>query len=104
MSLRKPMSLGELKNGLSTNNAKLKLIDIRSTDEYNKMHIPAAENIPVELLADASALFTKDDLIVCVCNKGHERSQSAAELLVNAGFENTYYLEGGTVGWFAPIP
>lgn len=101
MTLRKPISLTELKTLLKSGMSELKLIDIRTAEEYNKLHIPTAENIPVEKLIDASASFAKDDRIVCVCNKGHERSQSAAELLVNNGFKNTYYLEGGMVGWFA---
>lgn len=101
MTLRKPISLSELKTLLKSGKPNLKLIDIRTAEEYDKMHIPTAENIPVEKLIDASALFAKDDLIVCVCNKGHERSQSAAESLVNNGFENIYFLEGGVLGWFA---
>ena len=85
-------------------NIPVKLIDIRTVAEFNKLHIPVAENIDAEYLKNGMSLFSKDDTIVCVCNKGHERSQNAAEFLYNNGFENTFYLEGGTVGWFAPGP
>jgi len=80
---------------------KLKMIDIRSKDEYEKQHIPHAINIPSEYLAKELATFNEEDTIVCICNHGKERSQQAAEFLNNAGFNNTFYLEGGTFGWDA---
>lgn len=77
----------------------LKMIDIRSRDEYEKQHIPEAINIPSEDLAKELAAFNEEDTIVCICNHGKERSQQAADLLNNAGFKNACYLEGGTFGW-----
>jgi chromate transporter len=81
-------------------NAVVKLVDIRSAAEYAKLHVPDAINIPVEELKAQQQSFSKDDVIVCICNHGKERSQQAAELLYNSGFENTYYLTGGTASWF----
>jgi rhodanese-related sulfurtransferase len=78
----------------------VKLIDIRSMEEYKTPHIPEVINIPSENLAKEFAAFNEDDIIVCVCNHGKERSQQAAELLYNAGFKNTFYLQGGTTGWY----
>lgn len=101
MSEKKLITLIELRNLLASNNASLKIIDIRSPEEYIKLHIPAAENIPAEELLNKLTSFSKDNTIICVCNKGHERSQNAAAFLVSNGFENSFYLEGGTLGWFA---
>ena len=81
-------------------NAAVKLVDIRSAAEYDKLHVPDAINIPVEELETKQQSFSKDDVIVCICNHGKERSQQAAELLYNSGFKNTYYLTGGTALWF----
>jgi rhodanese-related sulfurtransferase len=78
---------------------RLKMIDIRSKEEYEKLHIPEAINIPAEDLAKKLTSFNKDDTIVCVCTYGKERGQQAAELLSDAGCKNAFYLEGGTVGW-----
>jgi rhodanese-related sulfurtransferase len=64
------------------------------------LHIPYVVNIPSEKLQDVLTDFRKNDTIICVCNHGKERSKQAAELIYNAGFENTFYLEGGTSGWF----
>ena len=82
-----------------TQSDKIKMIDIRSKEEYEKQHIPQVINIPSEDLAKELATFNKEDTIVCICNHGKERSQQAAEFLNNAGFKNAFYLEGGTSGW-----
>jgi rhodanese-related sulfurtransferase len=82
-----------------TQSGQVRMIDIRSVEEYEKLHIPEARNIPAENLAQELPAFKEDDTIICICNYGKERSQEAAELLANAGFKNTFYLEGGTMGW-----
>jgi rhodanese-related sulfurtransferase len=79
---------------------KVKLIDIRSIEEYERSHIPDVVNIPSENLASQLAEFDKEDTIVCVCNYGKERSQQAAGFLSDAGFKNSFYLQGGTAGWY----
>jgi len=79
---------------------KVKLVDIRSMEEYKTLHIPEVINIPAENLAGELAAFNEEDTIVCICNHGKERSQQAAELLYNAGFKNAFYLQGGTTGWY----
>ena len=78
---------------------KVKLIDIRSVEEYKKLHVPEAINIPAENLPEKLGTFDEGETIVCICNHGKERSRQAAELLYNAGFKNTFYLQGGTTGW-----
>ena len=85
---------------LQQTNAIVKMVDIRSPEEYEKLHIPKVMNIPAEDLSDNLIVFDKEDAIVCICNQGRERSQQAAELLFNAGLTNTFYLIGGTTGWF----
>ena len=62
---------------------------------------PVAINIPAEELINQLSSFKKEDIIVCVCNHGKERSQQAAEMLHASGFGNTFYLTGGTAAWFA---
>ena len=79
--------------------SEAKLVDIRTIEEYEKLHIPGVKNIPAENLSNELKTFNKEDIIVCICNHGQERSQQAAEFLYNAGFKNTFYLQGGTSGW-----
>ena len=97
--MRNPITkqkIEELKNG----GVLIKMIDIRSNEEYQKSHIPGVINIPAETLTAEIAQFSKDETIICICNHGKERSQKAAETLYNLGFTNTFYLEGGISGWF----
>jgi rhodanese-related sulfurtransferase len=78
----------------------VKLVDIRTAAEYEKQHVTGSIHIPTEQLSNAFSSFDKNDTIVCICNYGKERGQQAAELLHNAGFENTYYLKGGAAEWY----
>ena len=86
---------------LQEENKSVKLVDIRSAAEYEKLHLPGTENIPAEDLPDRLIPLAKDHTIVCICNKGHDRSQNAAEFLYNNGFVQSFFLEGGTIGWLA---
>ena len=86
---------------MSQQNSFIKLIDVRTPEEYEKLHIPGAVNMSTETIAGNSADFTANDTIVCVCTKGLERSQNAAETIASMGFTRVYYLEEGTIGWFA---
>ena len=63
------------------------------------MHVPGAVNIPAETLAGTNIKLAANDTIVCICNKGQERSQHAAETIAAMGFAHVYYLEDGTFGW-----
>ena len=85
---------------LSNKQTTVKLVDIRSATEYLKNHIAESINIPAEELQNSTKLFAGTDTIICICNHGKERSQKAAETLYNLGFTHTFYLEGGTAGWF----
>lgn len=79
----------------------VKLIDIRPAAEYEKMHVPGSLNMPAETITDNIAKFDTHDTIVCICTKGLERSQHAAETISAIGFANVFYLEDGAVGWLA---
>lgn len=83
---------------LRSTGVPVKMIDIRSDEEYQKLHIPGVLHISAETLADEISEFSKDKKIICICNHGKERSQKAADTLYSLGFTNTFYLEGGTSG------
>jgi hydroxyacylglutathione hydrolase len=97
--MRKPITKNEIEE--LQQNIPVKFIDIRSVQEYEKQHAPVAINIPAEELNNHLSSFKKEDTIICICNHGKERSQQAAEMLYTSGFENTFYLTGGTAAWFA---
>jgi rhodanese-related sulfurtransferase len=98
--MQQPISKQKIKK-LQEQNNEVKLIDIRTTAEYEKMHVPGSLNMPAETIPENITKFTPNDTIVCICNKGQERSQNAAETIAAMGFANVFYLEDGTVGWLA---
>lgn len=61
------------------------LVDVRTADEYAGGHIPTAENIPFDIIADNLPTENREDLIVVYCRSGR-RSAVAAETLRNLGF------------------
>lgn len=82
-------------------NKSVRLIDIRPAGEYEKMHVPGSVNMPTDTIAENISEFSANDTIVCVCTKGLERSQIAADSFAAMGFTKVFYLEEGAVGWLA---
>ena len=96
--MQQPITRDEVKK-LQQQNQAVRLVDIRTTEEYEKLHVPGAVNMPAATIADNITKFAANDTIVCICNKGQERSQNAAEKIAALGFAHVYYLQEGTAGW-----
>ena len=72
------------------------LIDVRTSDEYNREHIPYAVNIPLDQIETIN--YQKDTTIIVYCQSGM-RSREAVNKLVNMGYTNLYDLDGGLLNW-----
>ena len=95
------VTIYEVKEQLKKDPAGIVLIDVRSKEEYDAQHIPAAKNISSDALPEhVNDEELKGKTIVTICNHGNTRSQNTAKLLRDHGLENSFYLEGGTAGWF----
>jgi rhodanese-related sulfurtransferase len=73
------------------------IIDVRSESEFNACHLAGAVNIPLDKLEEALTELEDAQEIVTYCNMnrpGHSRSEKAAELLREKGFD-VRVLEGG---------
>lgn len=77
----------------------VRIIDVRTGGEYERVHIPGSHNIPldtlgehVEMLADVSRP------VVLVCQSGNRASQAERQLDA-AGKQGLSVLEGGIVAW-----
>jgi hydroxyacylglutathione hydrolase len=90
------LSASELSDKLLAGDAKV--IDVRGYTEYNRSHIPGAENIFVGYLAGNPDKLSQDSPIVLHCTSG-DRSSLAASLLQREGFNNVYNLPGGMEEW-----
>ena len=77
-------------------NIDIKLIDVRSPQEFAEKRIEGATNIPLdELRKKASILLqNKDMMIIIYCACGI-RSKKAYSILNKIGYKNLYCLKGG---------
>ena len=78
----------------------VQIIDVRTPEEYEQMHIVNAQNIDSE-----SPTFDEDIVkldrkkpVILYC-KGGVRSAKCAKKMEDAGFEKIYDLEGGLSRW-----
>jgi phage shock protein E len=75
------------------------LIDVRTVEEYSSGHIAGSVNIAVDALASRLSEVPKDKPVIVYCRSGN-RSATAAQILVEAGYTNVYDL-GGIQAWQA---
>ena len=81
---------------------EVKLIDVRTPEEYNEGYIKGAINIDWNA-GDFEAAVTqlgKDQKIFLYCKSG-TRSGNAFDLLNKLGYKNVYNLSGGITAWKA---
>jgi rhodanese-related sulfurtransferase len=83
------------------NGADLVVLDSRPFDEYARVSIPGATNVPgAELVLRARELAPSPDTMVVVNCAGRTRSIIGAQSLINAGLPNKVVaLRNGTMGW-----
>jgi rhodanese-related sulfurtransferase len=81
--------------------ADLVVLDSRPFDEYARVSIPGATNVPgAELVLRARELAPSPDTTVVVNCAGRTRSIIGAQSLINAGLPNKVVaLRNGTMGW-----
>ena len=75
------------------------LLDVRTPEEFASGHIEGAVNINVETLASRLDEVPQDAPVVVYCRSGN-RSATASQILVGAGYEGVYDL-GGIQTWIA---
>lgn len=77
------------------------ILDVRTADEVEEGYIPGATNIDFYMgqgFLDALEGLDKSKNYYVYCRSGN-RSGQACALMANAGFGNTYNLEGGFMQW-----
>lgn len=91
------IEIQEVKKAIG-NNKKIQIIDVRSMEEFEELHIPIAINIPLVELENKLKNFDKNTLYIIACGKGGGRSSDGAKLLNQNGY-NALWLCGGTFNW-----
>lgn len=77
----------------------MRLIDVRSSAEFQQGIIAGAEFIPLHTLPMRLDEFSKDEDIIFYCRTGSRSAQACMFLKQNTGIDATN-LRGGIVGWY----
>lgn len=93
------ISVEQLKQLISKHQA-VSIIDVRTKEEFDLLHIPGATHIPGDILSKAATDFNTEQLYITVCGKGGGRSSDAAEVLCKLNLK-AMALCGGTFAWFS---
>ena len=93
----KEITVNELAERLKTGE-QLELIDVCTTAEFSRAHLPDAVNIPLNLLPSADLTAAGGRPIVFICQAG-VRSIRACEIAISLGFSDVYSLADGLKGW-----
>nr|WP_296770907.1 rhodanese-like domain-containing protein [Rhodococcus sp. (in: high G+C Gram-positive bacteria)] len=73
------------------------VVDVRREFEWNRVHIPGAVHMPLEVLPQRCLDLPDDRRIITFCTGGI-RSAGAANLLVENGFD-AVNMSGGLIHW-----
>jgi rhodanese-related sulfurtransferase len=78
------------------------LIDVRSREEWDAVHIDGATFFTQELMQEIMTEWPKDREIVFLCHHG-VRSLDAASYFAGHGFQNVRSMTGGIDGWSVAV-
>jgi rhodanese-related sulfurtransferase len=79
-----------------------RLLDVRTSAEFESEHIAGAYNVPLDTLAEHGPEIRAHvtDPVVLICRSG-QRARRAEEALGAAGMRNLHVLDGGMMAWTA---
>ena len=77
---------------------EIQLIDVRETGEYKAEHIPNSQIVPLSDFSLEKLPLNNNKPIVLYCQSGN-RSQKAAQKLIESGFADFSQLQGGITAW-----
>jgi len=86
------------------NGEDIVLLDVRTPEEYESVHLEGALLLPVQELSQQSLAAiglgesAKDQEIIIYCRSG-ARSKTAYDILVSLGYTNTKSVAGGMIHW-----
>ncbi len=74
------------------------MVDVRTTDEYNALHIADAVSIPLDELEDRINEIPMNKKIIVIAD-GNDQGDQASEMLISAGYEDVKNMAGGMPNW-----
>lgn len=99
MSTAAVVSAAELRE-LMASPTSPRVIDVRTSGEFETVHIAGAYNVPLDLLREHRDEIRAhlDEQVVLVCQSG-QRAAQAEDALRAGGLSNVHILDGGMSGW-----
>jgi rhodanese-related sulfurtransferase len=76
------------------------LVDVRTPEEWNEMHVEGAVLIPLDELPNRLTEVPKGQPVMVICRSGN-RSATGRDILKNAGFQQVTSVAGGIRQWSA---
>lgn len=80
---------------------KARLLDVRSKEEWDAVHIPESTFFTQELMHEVGG-WPREQLLIFVCHHG-QRSLDAAAYFAGHGLENARTLKGGIDAWSCEV-
>lgn len=74
------------------------LLDVREPWEYQRVHLPESQLVPMRQIPAAAQSLETDREIVVICHHG-VRSRQVAMFLESRGFRRVINLQGGIDAW-----
>jgi rhodanese-related sulfurtransferase len=90
----------ELAGWIKDRRPGLRVIDVRSAEDYDTFHIPTAERVPIDSLG-AARLSPRETIVLY--SEGGPHAAQAWVFLRALGFEKVYFLRGGAYEWIEQI-
>ena len=90
----------ELAQWIKDRRPGLRVLDVRSPEEFERYHLPTAERLPLDSLATVP--FHADDTLVLYSEGGAHAAQ-AWVFLRALGYRNVYFLRGGLYEWLEQV-
>lgn len=75
---------------------KVKIVDVRETDEFERGHIPTAKSIPLSGLDQQLNQLNENEEYYIICQSGG-RSAMACDFLANQGYQVVNVMGGMSV-------
>lgn len=90
----------ELAQWIKERRPGLRVLDVRSPEEFERYHLPTAERLPLDSLSTVA--FHADDTLVLYSEGGAHAAQ-AWVFLRALGYRKVYFLRGGLYEWLEQV-
>ena len=90
----------ELAAWIKERRSDLRVVDVRTAEEFSAYHVPTAERISIDSIGTST--LRPNDLIVLYSEGGAHAAQ-AWVLLRALGYKNVYFLRGGLYEWIEQV-